>query len=347
MKRLVRKGPSKGAPSKSAPQGARKRAFTRPRLLVVDLAACAFACILVVGAFTGAASPSRPSAPEAKLQASPPMHVALLPAPGEDPSAYVRSAAYLDDGATCDAPDFDVAAARNRESLVSLQWAPYRRPETGWEIYAPLMANEIGVECAPSSTGFARALARWQGQHGGTPSGVFGAEDFQAFRAAWNSKRNVMRRPGTCPDPPPEAGLAVATLSESYGGKRIQLRPGAMAAYRAMIAAARAEAPETQGYLQIFSAYRSPEYDAARCARDGNCDGIRRAVSCSPHRTGLVMDLYLGAAPGYGPDSTADPNRRFMVRGAAYRWLVKNAARFGFANYPFEPWHWEWTGEAP
>jgi hypothetical protein len=24
--------------------------------------------------------------------------------------------------------------------------------------------------------------------------------------------------------------------------------------------------------------------------------------------------------------------------------MVANAARFGFVNYPFEPWHWEWTG---
>ena len=34
-------------------------------------------------------------------------------------------------------------------------------------------------------------------------------------------------------------------------------------------------------------------------------------------------------------------------RTAVYRWMVANAARFGFVNYPFEPWHWEWTGEAP
>ena len=27
--------------------------------------------------------------------------------------------------------------------------------------------------------------------------------------------------------------------------------------------------------------------------------------------------------------------------------LVTRATRFGFVNYPFEPWHWEWTGEAP
>lgn len=323
-------------------QGATKRAFTskRARMLVLDLAACAFAGIFVVGAFT-AQPPARPAEPG--ISASPLQHIALLP----DDGFAARPVAYLDSSGNCDAPEFDVAAARNREGLTGLQWAPYRRPETGWEIYAPLIANEIGTACAPTSTGFARALARWQDQHRGTPNGIFSSEDFQAFRAAWNSKRNVMRNPGTCPDPPPESNLAVATPVESYGGKRIQLRPGALAAYRAMIKAAREEAPATEGYLQIFSAFRSPAYDEARCARDGNCDGIRRARSCSPHRTGLVMDVYLGAAPGYGPDSTADPNRRFMVRGAAYQWLVQNAARFGFANYPFEPWHWEWTGEAP
>ena len=25
------------------------------------------------------------------------------------------------------------------------------------------------------------------------------------------------------------------------------------------------------------------------------------------------------------------------------RWLVANGHRFGFHNYPFEPWHWEWA----
>ena len=62
---------------------------------------------------------------------------------------------------------------------------------------------------------------------------------------------------------------------------------------------------------------------------------------------GLAMDLNLGAAPGSGPDSADDDNRLYISRGAAYRWMVANASRFGFVNYPFEPWHWEWTGEAP
>jgi LAS superfamily LD-carboxypeptidase LdcB len=59
------------------------------------------------------------------------------------------------------------------------------------------------------------------------------------------------------------------------------------------------------------------------------------------------MDLFLGAAPGYPPDSSADPNRLYQSRSSAYLWMVAHAAQFGFVNYPFEPWHWEWTGEPP
>jgi LAS superfamily LD-carboxypeptidase LdcB len=116
-----------------------------------------------------------------------------------------------------------------------------------------------------------------------------------------------------------------------------------------MAAAARAEDPAIAAdpaLLRIFSGYRSPAYDAARCAAQQNCNGRERA-SCSPHRTGLAMDLYLGHAPGYAADSSADANRLAMTEGPAYRWLLANAGRFGFVNYPFEPWHWEWTGEAP
>jgi LAS superfamily LD-carboxypeptidase LdcB len=98
--------------------------------------------------------------------------------------------------------------------------------------------------------------------------------------------------------------------------------------------------------MKVFSGYRSPAYDAARCAEQNNCNGRERAA-CSPHRTGLALDLYLGAAPGFTADSSADANRLAIAEGPAYRWMLLNAQRFGFVNYPFEPWHWEWTGEAP
>ena len=129
----------------------------------------------------------------------------------------------------------------------------------------------------------------------------------------------------------------------------IQLRAPALDAYRRMVAAARAQAPALAAdhrLLTIFSGYRDPLADAARCATEQNCDTVVRA-NCSAHLTGLAVDLYLGAAPGYSPDSAADPNRLYLSQTDAYRWLVAHAGEFGFVNYPFEPWHWEWTGEAP
>src|SRR5436305_11313216 len=116
-----------------------------------------------------------------------------------------------------------------------------------------------------------------------------------------------------------------------------------------MVVAARADDPAIAAdprNLTIFSGFRRPAADAARCASENNCNGLVRAT-CAAHRTGLAMDLYVGQAPGFGPDSRADPNRLFMSRTPAYRWLVLNADRFGFAAYHFEPWHWEWTGKAP
>jgi zinc D-Ala-D-Ala carboxypeptidase len=113
-----------------------------------------------------------------------------------------------------------------------------------------------------------------------------------------------------------------------------------------MVAAARAEVPELAEDLEaldVFSGFRSPAYDAARCAREGNCGGVTRA-KCSPHRTGYTFDLVVGSAPGQAVDSSDDANRLHMTKTSAYRWLVDNGRRFGFVNYVFEPWHWEYRG---
>jgi LAS superfamily LD-carboxypeptidase LdcB len=43
--------------------------------------------------------------------------------------------------------------------------------------------------------------------------------------------------------------------------------------------------------------------------------------------------------------AAAPPNgsREEATRPAcAYRWLVRNAERFGFCPYFYEPWHWEY-----
>lgn len=239
------------------------------------------------------------------------------------------------------------AAGANAASLSTLVWSPFGKPETGWEIYAPRIAAEIGTGCAPGSDGFAAALARWQGEHGMARTGVMDAAAFAVMLPRWHLARPFVRvnRDGVCPGAPSEGDLAVARPDESYGGKTIQLRPGALDAYRRMADAARAAGvlhrPEA---LKIYSGFRTPDADAQRCARDGNCQGLSRTI-CSAHRTGLAMDIFVDAAPGFGPDSSVDANRLTMARSPLYRWMVVNAGRFGFVNYVYEPWHWEWTGE--
>jgi D-alanyl-D-alanine carboxypeptidase len=247
----------------------------------------------------------------------------------------------------CDAGARD-AAATNARSLDSMAWSPLGRVETGWEIYAPLVAQEVATGCPAGSPGFASALAGWQAKHNLAGTGVLDPATFAVMKQLWQASRPFVALAHTgCPNPLDESKLALARPDESYGGKVIALLPGALAAYRKMVAAARAEllAAETdRRLLTIFSGYRSPSYDAARCAREKNCQGLVRAT-CSAHRTGLAMDMDLGPAPGFGPDSSADTNRLYLARSQVYRWLVYNAWRFGLANYVFEPWHWEWTGE--
>ncbi len=240
-------------------------------------------------------------------------------------------------------------AARNAASFETLAIMPFRRTETGWATYEPWIKADIGTPCPAPTPGFALALARWRATHALGTNGVMDADTMAAFSRAWSSRRPFVQiSKVACPAPPPEASLAPAAPAESYGGKTVLLRLRALEAYRRMVAAARA-AGVTAGdsrVLTIFSGYRSPSDDAMRCATEGNCKGVTRA-SCSAHLTGLAMDVYLAPAPGHRVDSADDVNRLYMSSTPAYRWLVANAARFGFVNYVFEPWHWEWTGEAP
>lgn len=242
------------------------------------------------------------------------------------------------------------AAAANAASLDTIAWSPFRRPEIGWVIYGPQIAATIATSCPPDSPGFAAALARWQAAQRLPATGVLDAPGFTALNARWTANRPFVAatRNGGCPPPPEPAQLATATQPESYIGKTIQLRGDTLAAWRRLVAAAQRDLPGMKSdprWLTIFSGFRAPLDDDVRCMIDNNCQGVTRAT-CSAHRTGLAIDAYVGVAPGFGPDSTADANRRVMSQTAVYRWLVRHAREYGFTNYVFEPWHWEWQPPA-
>lgn len=250
--------------------------------------------------------------------------------------------------AHCGAPaGFAEAARDNAESLRALAFAPFGRPERGWETYVPALADTIGTACPADSAGFAAALAAWQERRGLPVNGRMTTTAFEAFKAERQAERPflALRAQGICPSPPPPDALARAGRDDTADDRPVLLRRDALAAYRAMTAAARREEPAIAAEadaLKLFSGYRSPEHDDARCARDGDCGGAARA-RCSAHRTGLALDLLVGFAPGASADSAADANRLHQSRTAAYRWMAANARRFGFVNYLFEPWHWEWV----
>jgi hypothetical protein len=243
-------------------------------------------------------------------------------------------------------PRFAAAAEANRASLDTLVWSPWGAPETGWRTYAPQVAAEAKTPCAPDTGRFAARLARWQVAHGLPGHGAMTPETFDALKAGWQARRPFLavRAQGICPDPPAAAELDQAARTETLDDRPILLTRPALAAYRRMRAAAVADlGPQDADALKLFSGYRSPAYDDERCAREQNCQGVVRA-QCSAHRTGTALDLMVGHAPGLMVDSSAAENRLHQTGTPAYRWLVVHARRYGFANYVFEPWHWEWTG---
>ncbi len=236
----------------------------------------------------------------------------------------------------------------NAISVYSLEWTPFGATEWGWETYLPLIQHELRTQCGPGTPIFASRLAAFQQTHDLPPTGLFDGATFQVFKGVWQERRPfVMARVGgDCPDPPPLNQLGYLLPEEEHADRLTRLlRRDVLDAYRRMAAEARAQVPEIAAdpeLLQIFSGFRDPEADAARCAQQGNCDGLRRAA-CSPHRTGTAIDVYVGHIVGLSVDSTDPISRQAMAKGATYRWLVQNAGRFGFVPYLYEPWHWEYV----
>ena len=240
------------------------------------------------------------------------------------------------------------AATANQALSYEAVWTFGAKEQHGWYLYAPLMGRMLGTEEAPATKGFALALARWQQIAGLNPTGVLDEDSINAMVGKWQAARIKNR------DVAPAEQLLTVSATEFYDPERLeelrQVEKTTYAAYQRMLAAAikdpslhlvhtgDGKLAGAEKYLKIISAFRSREYQEKLRRQSPNAGRAGLAVN-SPHFTGRALDLYVGG----DPVDTKDSNRAIQVNSPAYKWLVRNAGRFGFRPYFYEPWHWEYV----
>jgi len=243
------------------------------------------------------------------------------------------------------------AAAANSILSSEFVWTFGGKEQHGWYLYTPLIDSFLGIDDGPGSNAFALALARWQETNGLKPTGVLDEDSLGAIILKWQDAR-IKNRDLAQPEQ-----LVTVSAAEFYDPERLeelrQVEKTTYAAYKRMLAAALKEpslhlAHNSDGtlasdekYLKIISAFRSREYQEKLRRQSPHAGRAGLAVN-SPHFTGRALDLYVGG----DPVETRDANRAFQIQTPVYRWLVRNAGRFGFRPYFYEPWHWEYVGEA-
>ena len=243
---------------------------------------------------------------------------------------------------------FSAAAAANSATRTTLSWPFGGKSQRGWEIYVPLISHTIGTDGDANSAEFAESLAKWQKNKGLPANGVMDDATMTSFVKHWQSQRLGRATP------PAAEALFSAPITDFWDSGRdpnmLQLERTTYSAYKRMLAAAAkdlggqlrftrdGELAPGEKFLRIVSAYRSPEYQAALRKREPGA-GRAALAKNSPHFTGQALDIYVGGEPV----TTKDPNRLIQVQTPAYKWLVKNAHKFGFYPYFYEPWHWEYV----
>ena len=244
---------------------------------------------------------------------------------------------------------FALAAEQNARLKLNLSWTFGGKAQTGWYLYEELISHLIDTEAKAESGEFAEAVERWQKSAGLAPDGILDEPGLMAMISRWQANRLKIRGFAS-PDE-----LMTAPPTDFFDPFRVedlrQIERGAYAAYKKMVAAAIADkslklAADGKGnlapsekFLKIISSFRSREYQEKLRRESPKSGRAGLAVNNSPHFTGRALDIYVGGEPV----ETKDPNRAIQVQAPVYKWLVKNAAKFGFKPYFYEPWHWEYA----
>jgi zinc D-Ala-D-Ala carboxypeptidase len=241
------------------------------------------------------------------------------------------------------------AVAENAVLKNELSWTFGGKEQRGWYLYDLLIGKTLNTNAENVDVEFASAVAAWQKKRGLGASGVLDQSSWMALVAQWQSNR-LKNRASATPDQ-----LITVPPSDFYDPSRApelrQVERETHAAYKRMLAAAIAdpslnlkhtssdELAPAERFFKIVSAFRTPQYQQELRRKSPNSGTAGLAVNNSPHFTGRALDLYVGG----DPVDTKDSNRAIQVNTPAYRWLVKNAERFGFRPYFYEPWHWEYV----
>lgn len=229
------------------------------------------------------------------------------------------------------------AAEQNARLKLELNWTFGSKPQHGWYLYMPLIQRLLNTDSAPETNAFALAVATWQRSVGLASTGALDQETWMKMVAVFQSRR-IKDRSTALPEV-----LTLVPASEFFDPERPEdlrhVERKAYAAYKELVAAATTELSlkPNENWLKIISAFRSTAYQA-KLRRQSPGSGRAGLAVNSPHFTGRALDIYVGGAPV----STDDRNRAIQVNTKAYQWLVKNAERFGFYPYFYEPWHWEY-----
>jgi uncharacterized protein YcbK (DUF882 family) len=262
---------------------------------------------------------------------------AQSPGPVKTSAVSTSSKASTSSAATS---EFATAATTNVTLRNDLTWTFGGKQQRGWYLYDLLIGETLNSEHDATTGDFAASLAKWQKKRGITADGVLDEDALMAMVSQWQSNR-LKNRTYATPDQ-----LLTAPPSDFYDPSRAdelrQVERTTYAAYKEMIAAALADPTlkltANDKYLKIVSSFRSREYQDNLRRQSPNSGSAGLAVN-SPHFTGRALDLYVGGSPV----DTNDANRAIQVNTPVYRWLVKNAGRFGFRPYFYEPWHWEYV----
>lgn len=247
-------------------------------------------------------------------------------------------------------PDFKNAAVRNNTLQNDLRWTYGGKTQRGWFLYVPLIRQTLQIDNDVDSTELAAAVSQWQKKSGIKSDGIINKTTLFSFINYWQSRRI---KPIVLAE---ENRLLTAPISNFYDPTRnvelLKVEKETFAAYKKMIAAAIADKSldlkidkegnlsEEELFLKLVSTYRSPAYQAGLRKKEPNASSAQIAF-VSPHFTGRALDIYVGGEPV----TTKDFNRAIQIETPVYKWLVKNAERFGFYPYFYEPWHWEYVPE--